>query len=84
MLCNEHGRDSIDDYAKALGLSSGEGLVGPYLTIDDEDFANQERMRGLARVLCLPEDLLVLRIEEVLASERLRSIERSIKQLTEQ
>lgn len=80
-LCNKYGEEAIRAQFTTLGISTGNAYVGPYCSIEDKDFAQEEKMRGLAEVLGLPADLLVLRIKEVLAAEQLRAIERAIKEL---
>lgn len=81
MFCNNHGLEKIDAQLGRIGLTSGTGIGGPFLDIDYSEYKNEQKLRGLAHILELPEELLVLRVNEVIAAEQLRRIERAIKEL---
>ena len=80
-LANEHGRDSIDEKLKSIGVATQSGIQGPFIDITESDYANNDKIQGIAKALDLPESLLVLRVKEVLALEQLRTIERQIREL---
>lgn len=81
LLGQEHGYQDLDKALASINLkvSSGSGLYLEKTVIDDEACA-----RSLARILSLPEDLLLLRAKEAIAVETLRNLEREIKALNNQ
>lgn len=84
MLGLEHGFERLNEALAAIGLVEKTIFGKAQILLPDEVFTNNETVRGLARALSLPDELLVLRVKEVLAAEGLRAIERAIKDLGEQ
>ncbi len=80
-LCLQDGRGKVDEQLKQFGIRTGEGIVGPFLELSDEDYANEATVRGIAQVLDLPSDLLVLRTKQVIALETLNRVERELREL---
>lgn len=83
MLGLEHGFDHLNQKLAAIGLVEKEIFGKAQILMPDEVFTNEETVRGMARAFRLPEELLVLRVKEVLAVENLRAIERAIKEVGE-
>lgn len=80
-LCLQDGRGKVDEQLKQFGIRTGEGFVGPFLELSEEDYANEATVRGIAQVLDLPSDLLVLRTKQVIALETLNRVERELREL---
>lgn len=80
MVCEERGHEEPASTLRAAGIKIGCGMPGPFLDLEPEDYRNDNVVRAIARVLELPEDLLVLRVKETQAKENLRAIEISIKE----
>lgn len=81
MFCNEKGVEVMAPVISALGIKTGNTTFGVHLSLEEADLVDDKKVRGLARALELPDELLVLRIKEVVAAENLRSIEQAIKVL---
>jgi hypothetical protein len=79
-FCNERGRDGLDTELSQANINTGKGLDGPLLDLSPEDYQHEDKMRVLARVLELPADLLILRVQETAAQENLRQIERALRE----
>lgn len=80
LLGQENGYDTLQKSLAAINVNSGAG--GIYL--EQRFFDDETAARTLARILSLPEDLLILRAREAIATETLRRLEREIKSLSAQ
>lgn len=81
LLGQEQGYEALDEALASINIKTS-GVGGIYL--EKEFFDDGAAARSLARILSLPEELLILRAKEAIAAETLRNIEREIKSLAEQ
>ena len=79
--CHQEGREKIDEQLKQFSVRTGSGFDGPFLDLSDEDYTNEGLLRGIAQVLDLPGDLLVLRVKQVKAQETVNRVERELREL---
>lgn len=83
-LGQEKGCEELDAALAAINLEVGPSVDRRKIYLGSSFFENDAAVRGLARVLSLPEELLALRVKEVITAESLRNIERAIKNLVVQ
>lgn len=79
LLGQENGYAGLDEALAELQLKPDHDNG---ICLEKSFFDNETAIRNLARILSLPEDLLLLRVKEAIAFESLRQIERDIKCLT--
>ena len=78
-LAEKEGKENINNKLNAIGLSLEKNILGVYLDIDKESYANEKLLMELAGVLQLPVELFVLRCTEVVALENLKKIQNILK-----
>lgn len=81
LLGLENGFDQLDAALVAINLEAGAFLERRRIHLYNAFFDDEMAVRSLARILSLPEELLTLRVKEVITTESLRNIERAIKNL---
>lgn len=84
LLGQENGYEGIDKALAEINLKAVKAPDGAGLYLERNLINDEAVVRSLARILLLPEDLLLLRSKEAIAVETLRNIERDIKDLAGQ
>lgn len=84
LLGQERGFQRLDAALAKIKVETVQFQDTYRIYLPDSKMADDNTVRGLALILDLPEDLLSLRVKEVLTAESLRGIERAIKDLVTQ
>lgn len=83
MIGLSQGFEQLDQQLRAIGFTANDVSGRPFIRMPDEFFNREESVRAIAGILNLPEALLVLRVKEVMATESLRAIEKSIQEFAD-
>ena len=74
----------LESAMHAMGITVSQGLSGAFLEYDISKIKDEAFLLGLANVFSLPADLLVLRVQEMLAANELARVTKRIRGLIEQ